>query len=133
VIPLQHISIICPSKKVVISIKYEVSRNYYKSSLHLSSISVDNLYKKYLGGELNVDYERYYLDLLDMMNSSFKKIASGKYDKKDVERLFELSKTGRYPQIFTEMAESFSMMMIKVEARDFHLKQLNSELEETKI
>ena len=77
-------------------------------------------------------YERYYLDFLDMMNSSFKKIASGKYDKKDVERLFELSKTGRYPHIFSEMAESFSMMMIKIEARDFHLKQLISELEETK-
>jgi len=36
-----------------------------------------------------MDYERYYLDLLEMMNSSFKKIASGKYDKKDVERLRE--------------------------------------------
>ena len=77
-------------------------------------------------------YERYYLDLLDMMNSSFKKIASGKYDKKDVEKLFELSKTGRYPGLFTEMAESFSMMMIKVEAREFRLKQIISELEETK-
>jgi hypothetical protein len=80
-----------------------------------------------------MDYERYYLDLLDMMNSSFKKIASGKYDKKDVERLRELSRTGRYPHIFTEMAESFSMMMIKLEAREYHLKQLNSELEKTKI
>jgi hypothetical protein len=79
-----------------------------------------------------MDYERYYLDLLDMMNSSFKKIASGKYDKKDVERLFELSNTGRYPHIFSEMAESFSMM-IKVEAREFQLKQLIGELEETKI
>ena len=80
-----------------------------------------------------MDYERYYLDLLDVMNSSFKKIASGKYDRKDVERLFELSKTGRYPHIFNEMAESFSMMMIKVEARDFHLKQLISEAEKSKI
>ena len=80
-----------------------------------------------------MDYERYYLDLLDMMNSSFKKIASGKYDKEDVERLFELSRTGRYPQIFSEMAESFSMMMIKVEAREFHLKQLLNELKETKM
>ena len=79
-----------------------------------------------------MDYERYYLDLLEMMNSSFRKIASGKYDKKDVERLFDLSKTGRYPHIFSEMAESFSMMMIKVEARDFQLKQLISELEETR-
>ena len=80
-----------------------------------------------------MNYERYYLDLLEMMNSSFKKIASGKYDKKDVERLFELSKTGRYPHIFAEMAESLSMMVIKVEARDFHLKQLINELEKTKI
>ena len=77
-------------------------------------------------------YERYYLDLLDMMNSSFKKIASGEYDKQDVERLFELSKTGRYPSLFTEMAESFSMMMIKVEAREFRLKQIIEELETTK-
>ena len=80
-----------------------------------------------------MDYERYYLDLLDIMNSSFKKIASGKYDKKDVERLFELSRSDRYPHIFTEMAESFSMMMIKLEAREYHLKQLNSESEKTKI
>jgi hypothetical protein len=40
-------------------------------------------------------FERYYIDLLDLMNSSFKKIAYSNYDKKDVERLFELSKTGR--------------------------------------
>ncbi len=74
-------------------------------------------------------WERYYLDLLDMMNSSFKKIASGKYDKKDVEKLFELSKTGRYPRLFSEMAESFSMMMVKLEAREFRLKQIIRELE----
>ena len=77
-------------------------------------------------------YERYYLDLLDMMNSSFKKIASGEYDKKDVEKLSELSMTGRYPSLFTEMAESFNMMMVKVEAREFQLKQTINELEETK-
>ncbi len=77
-------------------------------------------------------FERYYIDLLDLMNSSFKKIASGYYDKKDVERLFELSKTGKYPSLFTEMAESFAMMMVKVEARDFHLKQVIEELDKTK-
>jgi phosphoribosyl-ATP pyrophosphohydrolase len=66
------------------------------------------------------------------MNSSFKKIAYSNYDKKDVERLFELSKTGKYPTLFTEMAESFAMMMVKVEARDFQLKQVIEELEKTK-
>ena len=77
-------------------------------------------------------WESYYLDLLEMMNSSFKKIASGNYDKNDVERLFELSKTGRYPSLFSEMAESFSMMMVKVEAREFRLKEIIQELEEAK-
>jgi phosphoribosyl-ATP pyrophosphohydrolase len=77
-------------------------------------------------------FERYYIDLLDLMNSSFKKIAYSNYDKKDVERLFELSKTGKYPALFSEMAESFAMMMVKVEARDFHLKQVIEELEKIK-
>ena len=77
-----------------------------------------------------MNYERYYVDLLDMMNASFKKIASGKYDKKDVEKLQELAKSGRYPSLFSEMAESFSLMMVKVEAREFRLKQLVRELED---
>jgi len=77
-------------------------------------------------------FERYYIDLLDTLNSSFKKIASGNYDKKDVEKLFDLSNTGKYPSLFTEMAESFAMMMVKVEARDFQLQQAIEELEKTK-
>ena len=76
-----------------------------------------------------MNYERYYLDIMDTLNASFKKIASGTYDKKDVEHLFELSRTGSYPSIFTEMAESFSMMMVKVEAREFQLKQFIEKLE----
>jgi hypothetical protein len=77
-------------------------------------------------------FERYYIELLEMLNSSFKKVASGNYDKTDVERLFELSKSGKYPSLFTEMAESFAMMMVKVEARDFQLQQTIEELEKTK-
>ncbi len=79
-----------------------------------------------------MSFERYYIDMLEMLNSSCKKIASGKYDERDVEQLFELSKTGRYPEIFTELAESFGMIMVKVEAREFHLKQIIEELNETK-
>jgi len=77
-------------------------------------------------------FERYYIELLEMLNSSFKKVASGNYDKTDVERLFELSKSGKYPSLFTEMAESFAMMMVKIEARDFQLQQTIEELEKTK-
>jgi hypothetical protein len=79
-----------------------------------------------------MSFERYYIDMLEMLNSSCKKIASGKYDKIDVEKLFELSKTDRYPGIFTELAESFGMMMVKVELREIRLKQIIEELNETK-
>ncbi|MFH2218456.1 MAG: hypothetical protein ABII68_02200 [Pseudomonadota bacterium] len=79
-----------------------------------------------------MDFERYYIDLFEMLNSACKKIASGNYDKKDAEKLFGLSQTGRYPGLFSELAESFGMMMVKVEAREFRLKQIIEELEETK-
>jgi hypothetical protein len=79
-----------------------------------------------------MDFERYYLDLFEMLNSCCKKIASGKYDKTDSERLFELSKKGRYPGVLSELAESFGMMMVKVEAREFRLKEIIEELEQAK-
>ena len=70
-----------------------------------------------------MDFERYYLDLFEMLNSCCKKIASGKYNPQDAEKLFELSKKGRYPGVLSELAESFGMMMVKVEAREFQLKE----------
>lgn len=79
-----------------------------------------------------MDFERYYLDLFDMLNVCCKKIASGKYDKTDSERLFELSKRSRYPSILAELAESFGMMLVKVEAREFERIQIIEELEEAK-
>jgi len=80
-----------------------------------------------------MDFERYYLDLFEMLNSCCKKIASGKYDKADSERLFELSKKGRYPSILAELAESFGMMLVKVEAREYERTQIIDELETAKI
>jgi hypothetical protein len=74
-----------------------------------------------------MDFERYYLDLFEMLNACCKKIASGKYDPADAERLFELSKKGRYPGVLSELAESFGMMMVKIEAREFRLKQIIEE------
>jgi hypothetical protein len=79
-----------------------------------------------------MDFERYYLDLFDMLNGCCKKIASGNYDKSDSERLFELSKKGRYPSILAELAESFGMMLVKVEAREFERLQIIDELEAAK-
>ena len=79
-----------------------------------------------------MDFERYYLDLFDMLNSCCKKIASGNYDKSDSERLFELSKKGRYPSILAELAESFGMMLVKVEAREYERAHMINELEAAK-
>jgi len=79
-----------------------------------------------------MEFERYYLDLFEVLNSLCKKIASGKYDQSDVDNLFDMAKDNRYPGLFTELAESFGMMMVKVEAREFRLKQIIEDLEEKK-
>ena len=71
-----------------------------------------------------MDFERYYLDLFEMLNAQCKKIASGKYSQSDTDSLFELSKKNRYPGLFAELSESFGMMMVKVEAREFELEQV---------
>lgn len=70
-----------------------------------------------------MDFERYYLDLFEMLNALCKKIASGKYSRSDTDSLFELTKKNRYPGLFAELSESFGMMMVKVEAREFELEQ----------
>ena len=79
-----------------------------------------------------MEFERYYIDLLELLNSLCRKIASGKYEQSDVDKLFELAKTERYPSLFSELAESFGMMMTKLEAREFRLKQMIEELEKEK-
>lgn len=76
-----------------------------------------------------MEFERYYIEILEMLNALCKKIATGKYDQSDVDKLFELAKTQRYPGIFSELAESFGMMMTKLEAREYHLKQIVEDLE----
>lgn len=79
-----------------------------------------------------MDFERYYLDLFDILTRSCQKIASGKFEPADSERLFELSKKGRYPSFLSDLAESFGMMLVKFEAREFQLKRTIEELEEAK-
>ena len=79
-----------------------------------------------------MDFASYYLELFEMLNQACKKIASGDYSQEDAERLFELAKGTRYPSLLSDLAESFGMMMVKVEAREFSLKQAVEELEEAK-
>jgi vacuolar-type H+-ATPase subunit I/STV1 len=79
-----------------------------------------------------MELERFYLDLFEMLNSTSKKIAAGQYEKSDADRLFEFAKKGRYPSLLAELAESFGMMLVKVEAREFERSQMIEELKEAK-
>lgn len=79
-----------------------------------------------------MEFERYYIELLEMLSSLCKKIAAGDYGQKDVDKLFELAKTQRYPGIFADLAESFGMMMVKLEAREYQLRQIIKDLEKEK-
>jgi two-component system cell cycle sensor histidine kinase/response regulator CckA len=52
------------------------------------------------------------------------------------EKIFELARTGKYPDYIVDLAESFGMMIVKVEAREFRLEKnleqlqnLNQELQ----
>jgi hypothetical protein len=88
--------------------------------------------KKDYQAEATMEFERYYIELLEMLNFLCKKIAAENYTQDDVDKLFELAKTNRYPGIFAELAESFGMMMVKLEAREFHLKQTIEAFEKEK-
>jgi len=79
-----------------------------------------------------MDFASYYLELFEMLNQACRKIASGHYDQKDAERLFELAKRERYPSLLSDLAEAFGMMMVKVEAREFKLKEALDELAQAK-
>ena len=79
-----------------------------------------------------MEFERYYIELFEMLNVYCKKIASGKYDQSDVDKLFELTTRHRYPSLLADLAESFGMMMVKLEAREFQLKETIEELKQAK-
>ncbi len=79
-----------------------------------------------------MDFQQYYLDLFEMLNSTCKKIASGNYAEVDADKLFELAKKNRYPSFLSDLAESFGMMLVKVEAREFRMQQLIENLEKAK-
>ena len=79
-----------------------------------------------------MDFSQYYLDLFEMLNETCQKIASGKYGDADADKLFELAKHPRYPAFLSELTESFGMMLVKVEAREFRMQQIIEDLEKAK-
>ncbi|RJR31919.1 MAG: sigma-54-dependent Fis family transcriptional regulator, partial [Desulfobacteraceae bacterium] len=56
-------------------------------------------------------------------------IAKGRYKK--AKQLFELTKEEKYPRLIARLAESFGMMMVKVEAREYHLEGVIEDLRKT--
>lgn len=64
--------------------------------------------------------------LIPLLMDLARKVATGNYAH--VDELLELTKPGKYPPAICELAESFGMMLVQVEAREFHLAQIIDEL-----
>ena len=67
--------------------------------------------------------------LLQQLIKLCRDISRGKYGhEKD---LFELTKNGVYPDLVTELAEAFGMMMVQVETRQYRLEGMIDELKKS--
>lgn len=66
-------------------------------------------------------------DILDYLIRAVKNAAANTFDSN--QSIFELAKAGQYPEQITELAESFGMMIIKIEARELQLEQTIQELQ----
>jgi len=66
--------------------------------------------------------------LLERLLKLTRQVSRGKYG--NPEEIFELTKTGSYPQDIADLAESFGMMIVKVEAREFQLQEAIEKLKE---
>jgi hypothetical protein len=86
------------------------------SILHHSTFSLFHYSISKANKETTMDFERYYLDLFEILTASW----------------FELSKKGRYPSFLADLAEAFGMMLVKFEAREFQLKETIEDLETAK-
>ncbi len=54
------------------------------------------------------------------------------YDRKaNADLLFELTKKGEHPESLRQLAESFGLMLVKVESREYHLEQIIDDLQKT--
>ena len=60
-------------------------------------------------------------NILDYLIQTVKNAASNTYDPD--KSIFEMAKTDKYPAQITDLAESFGMMIVKIEARELQLEQ----------
>ncbi len=68
--------------------------------------------------------------LLEHLSKAAKELARGDYHKAN--KIFELTKTGKYPGDIADLAEAFGMMMVMVEAREERLETLIESLRRQK-
>lgn len=64
--------------------------------------------------------------LLDRLIAVTEELSQGRFGQYD--DLFELTKSGQYPPHIARFAESFGMMAVKIEAREFSLEQMLEQL-----
>jgi len=69
--------------------------------------------------------------VLDRLIAVAEDLSMGRYGKYD--DIFELTKSGQYPPLIARFAESFGMMAVKVEAREYRLEQIIEELRATEL
>jgi len=74
--------------------------------------------------EVDEKFIKYLIDLS-------KDLAKGRYDRAN--DVFEFTKSGQYPDLIAELAESIGMMMVKIEAREFQLERMIEELKKKNI
>jgi transcriptional regulator with PAS, ATPase and Fis domain len=67
--------------------------------------------------------------LLDRLIAVAEELSQGRFGQYD--DIFELTKGGQYPPLIARFAESFGMMAVKIEAREFRLEQMIEELRST--
>jgi len=84
--------------------------------------SIDMVKKK--GDE---EYSEKIDELLDYLTNVARDVSRRRYG--DPREIFELTKTGIYPERIYELAESFGMMIVKIEARELQLEQTLTELQ----
>lgn len=77
-----------------------------------------------------MNQDRITIEVLERFISLCKEFAAGHYDR--VNELLDLTKEKEHPKFLSELAESFGMMIIQIEAREFRLEQIIEDLEKTK-
>jgi HD-GYP domain-containing protein (c-di-GMP phosphodiesterase class II) len=71
--------------------------------------------------------EKHTIELIRTLTAIANEVSLGDY--RNAEMLFELTKSGKYPQEVVTLAESFGMMIVKIDAKQQYLERLVDDLQ----